>query len=181
MSKTKQLCICAICTALCCVLPQAFHTLALGSAFSPMHLPVLLCGLITGWPYGFLCGLVGPVLSCLLSGMPSAAMLVSLIPELCVYGICSSLLMKYIRTGRLYADFYLSMIPAMILGRVVGGLVRALTYLSSAESYSMALWTSSYVIGTLPGIILHLIAVPILVLILMKAKLIPERYSPDVA
>lgn len=176
MSKTKQLCTCAICAALCYVLPQAFHAFALGTVFSPMHIPVLLCGLICGWPYGLLCGIVGPILSSLLSGMPGAAMLVSMIPELCAYGVFCGLLMKWIHTGRVYADLYLSLIPAMLLGRVVGGIVRAITYLSSAEAYSVALWASSYVAGTLPGIILHLIVIPVLVLVLTKAKLVPERY-----
>ena len=176
MSKTKKLCICAICAALCCVLPPAFHALALGSIFSPIHLPVLLCGLICGWPYGLLCGLIGPILSSLLFGMPAAAMLVCMVPELCCYGLCCGLCMKWIRTGHLYADLYFSLIPAMILGRVVGGLASALLYLSSAQVYSLALWASSYLIGTLPGVILQLIILPILVLILTKARLIPERY-----
>ena len=50
MSSVKKICICAFCVAMCYVLPQAFHLLMLGTAFSPMHLPVLLCGLICGWP-----------------------------------------------------------------------------------------------------------------------------------
>lgn len=176
MSKTKKICICAICAALCYVLPLAFHTLVLGSAFSPIHIPVLLCGLVCGWPYGLLCGIVGPVLSSLLSGMPPAAMLVSMIPELCAYGMSCGLLMKVVRTGHLYADLYLSLIPAMILGRIVGGLASALFYLSTTQTYSVSLWANSYIIGTLPGAVLHLIALPAIVLILMKARLIPERY-----
>lgn len=176
MSKTKRLCICAICIALCCILPQAFHAVALGSAFSPIHIPVLLCGLLCGWFYGLICGVIGPVFSCLFTGMPSAAMLVSMIPELCVYGAVCGLMMKWVRTGKLYADLYLALIPAMLLGRVAGGIVRAITYLSSAEGYSVALWTTSYVVGTLPGIILHLIVIPVLVLVLMKARLVPDRY-----
>lgn len=176
MSKTKKLCICAICAALCYALPLAFHALALGTAFSPIHIPVLLCGLICGWPYGLLCGVVGPILSSLLSGMPPAAMLVSMIPELSVYGALCGLLMQRPRTGKLYADLYLSLIPAMLLGRVAGGLASALVYLSTAQAYSLSLWAGSYLIGTLPGAALQLAVLPALVLILTKARLIPERY-----
>lgn len=179
MTKIKKLCICAICAALCYVLPIAFHALALGSAFSPIHIPVLLCGLVCGWPYGLLCGIVGPVLSSLLSGMPPMAMLISMIPELCAYGAFCGLLMKRVRTERLYLDLYLSLLPSMILGRIVGGLASALFYLSTAQSYSVALWASSYIVGTLPGLILHLVVLPVIVLILMKARLIPERYPTD--
>lgn len=177
MTRTKKLCICAICIALCYVLPLALHSLALGSALSPLHIPVLLCGLLCGWPYGLVCGAAGPVLSSLLSGMPPAVMLIPMIPELCTYGVVCGLLAKHIRTGRFYADLYLSLLPAMVLGRVVGGIVQAAYYLSAAKNYSLALWASSYLVGTLPGAILHLILIPALVLVLTKARLIPERYS----
>ena len=30
----------------------------IGSALSPMHIPVLLCGFICGWPYGLIVGLI---------------------------------------------------------------------------------------------------------------------------
>lgn len=181
MSSLKKICVCAICTALCYVLPLSLHGLALGTALSPMHLPVLLCGLVCGWPYGALCGIVGPVLSNLLSGMPPAAMLVSMIPELCAYGLFSGLLMKVIRTGHIVADLYLALIPAMLLGRAAGGAVRALLYLSTAEPYSLAVWAGSYVVGTLPGIILQLIVLPVLVLVLARARLIPVRYPKSPA
>lgn len=177
MSRVKKICICAVCTALCYVLPLAFHALALGTALSPMHLPVLLCGLICGWPYGAFCGVAGPLLSSLLSNMPPAPMLVSMIPELCAYGLFSGLLMKFIRTGRTAADLYLALIPAMVLGRVVGGVAQAVFYLSGARPYSIAIWATSYVVGTLPAIVLQLILLPALVLVLARAGLIPAHYQ----
>lgn len=176
MSTTKKLCISAICAAFCCVLPPLFHAVALGSALSPLHLPVLLCGLLCGWNYGLLCGVVGPVLSCLISGMPSFPMLITMIPELCVYGVLCGLLMKWIRTRHICADLYLSLVPAMLAGRVVGGVANALVYASGAQSYSLALWAGSYFAATLPGIIVQLILLPGIVLVLTKARLIPERY-----
>lgn len=176
MSSVKKICICAFCTALCCVLPMAFHALALGPAFSPMHLPVLLCGLICGWPYGAFCGVAGPVLSSCISGMPAAAQLIYMVPELCAYGLLTGLLMRYIRTGRLMPDLYLSLISAMVLGRVAGGAARALFYLSTAESYSIAMWAGAYFVQTLPGAVLQIAVIPPLVLILTRAGLIPARY-----
>lgn len=179
MSSVKKVCVCSICTALCYVLPLAFHAFGLGSVFSPMHLPVLLCGLLCGWPYGLLCGLAGPVLSSVLSSMPPAAMLIHMIPELCVYGLATGLGMKWIHTGKLTADLYLSLIPAMLLGRVAGGLVRSLVYLSTTQSYSIALWASAYLVETLPGTVLQLIALPAMIVALAKAGLIPARYPKE--
>ena len=181
MSSVKKFCICAICAALCCVLPPVFHAMALGAAFSPLHFPVLLCGLVCGWPYGILCGLVGPLLSSLISGMPGASQLIYMVPELCAYGLFSGLLLKFIHTGRLTADLYLSLVPTLLLGRIVGGIIRAIFYLSSAQSYSLAIWASAYIIGTIPAIILQLVALPVLVTVLMKASLIPPRYPASAA
>ena len=151
MSTSKKACISALCAALCCVLPQAVHPLGLGGALSPMHLPVLLCGLLCGWGWGGACGVFGPLLSCLVTGMPGPAKLVSMIPELAAYGLLAGALLGLWRTGRLYPDLYLALLPAMVLGRVAGGAAQALFLLSGAQSWSVSLWVSSYFIETLPG------------------------------
>ena len=177
MSSVKKICICAFLTAMCYVLPQAFHILPLGTALSPMHLPVLLCGLVCGWPYGLVCGLIGPVLSHLLSGMPPVTVLIGMVPELGVYGLVTGLGMKFIRTGKTLLDLYLSLLPALVLGRVAGGVAQALLYLSRTESYTIALWAGSYVVGTLPAVVLQLVLLPTLVWGLMRAGLIPARYA----
>lgn len=175
ISSVKRACIAAVCVALCCVLPQAFHAVGLGSALSPMHIPVLLCGLVCGGFYGLLCGVLGPLLSSVLTGMPPAAALVGMLPELAVYGLASGFLLNHIRTGKLTADLYIALAGAMILGRIAGGISNAL-FFTGEGGYSLALWASSYLIGAVPGIICHLILVPILVVVLMKARLIPKRY-----
>jgi len=176
MSSTKKATISAVCLALCCVLPQAFHPLGLGGALSPMHLPVLLCGLICGYHYGALCGVLGPVLSHLISGMPATAALISMVPELCAYGLFAGLFLKLIHTGRLYPDLYLALVPAMVLGRVVGGAAKALFFLANAKSWSVSLWVGAYFVDTLPGAVLQLILLPVLVSVLMQARAIPARY-----
>mgnify|MGYP000849549176 CR=1 FL=1 len=51
-SKTVNLTGTALCMALGVVFPVFFHMLGAGSAFLPMHTPVLLCGLLFGWGYG---------------------------------------------------------------------------------------------------------------------------------
>lgn len=178
MSSVKTACICAICIALCYVLPIAFHTLNLGGVFSPLHIPVLLCGLICGGFYGAFCGIAGPILSSVLSGMPPVTALFSMVPELMVYGLVTGMVMKRVRTGKLYGDLYLSLGCAMILGRVVGGIAKAvfLALMATGEPFTLALWVSSYFVGSMPGIVAHLVVLPTLVVILMKAKLIPSRY-----
>jgi hypothetical protein len=98
-----------------------------------------------------------------------------MIPELCAYGLFSGLLMAHIRTGRTVADVYLALVPTMLIGRIVGGVARALFCLATTESYGVGLWLSAYFVTALPAIILQLVALPALYLILRKAKLIPAR------
>ncbi len=177
MSHTKRACICAACIALCYLLPIAFHAMGLGGQFSPMHIPVLLCGLICGPGYGAFCGIAGPVISGT-TGMPTFLQLLYMIPELSVYALTAGVIMKHVRTRSLAADLYIALIPAMILGRVIGGLARMLVIrlLSTGEPFTLALWVSGYIVGTLPGIAVQLILLPVLVAIPEKAGLIPPRY-----
>lgn len=177
MSSVKKITLCAICIALCVVTPTAFHVFGpVSSILSPMHIPVLLCGLVCGWPFGAFCGVAGPLLSSMITTMPPAAALVHMLPELCGYGLCCGLLFRLIRTGNTYADICCALVPAMLLGRIAGGVARTLFLLGSGQSYTLALWAGAYLVEALPGIILHLILVPTLVVVLTKAGLIPVRY-----
>lgn len=175
-SSIKHITITALCIALCYVLPIVFHATGLGSAFSPMHIPVLLCGLICGGGYGIFCGIAGPILSSVITGMPPATMLFYFIPELATYGLVTGLMMKLVRTQKPLADVYISLVAAMLLGRLVGGVAQALFYLGTGQAFTIAAMTAGYFVTTLPGIVCHLIVIPILVTTLMKAQLIPNRY-----
>lgn len=178
MTTVKRSVITAVMIALCVVLPMAFHSIPnAGSIFSPMHIPVLLCGLLCGWPFGLLCGLAGPALSSILTGMPPAAYLAPMLVELAVYGLVAGLMMLVVRTKHVYADLYISLITALLAGRVVAGIARALIF--SAGSYSFAAWTSSYFVTGLPGILIHLAIIPSIVFALEKARLIPARYPKE--
>ena len=177
MSSSKRTTLCAACIALCYVLPIAFHSIGLGSALSPMHIPVLLCGLICGGGAGILCGLIGPVLSSLLSGMPPVLMLVRMIPELCTYGLVAGIAMKRLHTGSGAKDVYISMIGAMVAGRIVGGIATAVFFAVTSGVYSVGLWFTSYFVEAIPGIVVHLVVVPVLYFALQKARLIPNRYA----
>ena len=175
MTHIKNLILASVCAALCIVVPMAFHSIPNGGAmFLPMHIPVLLCGMLCGWPYGLACGLIGPALSSMLTGMPLPAVLPGMMVECAVYGAAAGLLLKYVRTGSHYADLYICLIPSMLLGRVISGIVKALIL---TPGLSLTAWaTASFVTG-LPGIAIQLVFVPALLLGLERAKLIPKRYS----
>lgn len=174
MTKTKkyiwEMVIAALCVALGVVLPVAVHGIPnAGSVLLPMHLPVLLCGLLCGPAYGLACGVLTPLLSSLITSMPPAAMLPSMICELAVYGLVAGLMILIIRTGSQAANVYISLVAAMLLGRVVYGVVNALVF--RAGEYSLQMWLTASFVTALPGIIIQLVLLPLVVLALRKAKL----------
>ena len=176
-SPVKKLVFTAVCSALCLVLPMAFHSIPnAGQVFLPMHIPVLLCGLICGWPYGGVCGLLGPLLSSLITSMPPAAMLPSMMVECCVYGFASGLLMKYVRTKHAVADLYISLVSAMALGRIVAGLAKAWILTPGVPPFA---WVTTSLVAGVPGIAIQLVLMPMVVFALTRAKLIPSRYPKE--
>ena len=176
LTLTKKSIFAAVCLALCVVLPMAFHTIpGAGSIYLPMHIPVLLCGLICGWSFGLLVGILGPILSSLFTGMPPAAYLPTMIVELAVYGLVAGLLFQFIRTKKMAPDLYISLIGAMLIGRIVAGIVRALVF--SPGQLSMQAWVTSYFVTGLPGIVIQILLIPAIIYALMQARLIPPRYS----
>lgn len=175
MSNVKKSIITAVCIALCYVIPLMFHGIQnAGNIFCPMHIPVFICGLICGWQYGLLCGIAGPALSSALSGMPPVAILPSMMVELAAYGTAAGLMMKLVRTKSTYADLYISLIVAIVCGRVLAGLAKALIF--ARGSYSMSAWIAGSVVTSWPGTIIQLVFIPTIVFALMKSHLIPERY-----
>lgn len=175
MTTVKKSIITAVCIALCYVIPLMFHGIQnAGSIFCPMHIPVFICGLICGWPYGLLCGIAGPMLSSALTAMPPVAILPSMMVELAVYGAAAGLMMKLVHTKSIYADLYISLITAIVCGRVLAGIAKALIF--ARGSYSMAAWVAANVVTSWPGTVIQLVFIPSIVFALMKANLIPQRY-----
>ena len=175
ISFTKKAVLTSACIALCVVLPMAFHAIPnAGNIWLPMHIPVLLCGLICGWKFGLLCGILGPLVSSLITQMPVFAYLPSMMIELSAYGLFSGLLMGHVHTGKLIRDVLISLIAAMIIGRVFYGAANALIF--NTGKYSLNAWLTAGFITAIPGIILQLVLIPSIIVSLEKASLIPERY-----
>ena len=178
LTPVKKMVFTAACAALCLVLPMAFHTVPnAGTIFLPMHIPVLLCGLICGWPYGGVCGIVGPLLSSMITGMPPAAMLPSMMVECCAYGFTTGLLMKYVRTKHATVDLYISLVSAMAVGRLLAGFAKAWIFTPGVSPFA---WVTTSLVSGIPGIAIQLVLMPMVVFALTKAKLIPARYCKEV-
>ena len=177
LTYAKKIVFTAVCAALCVVLPMAFHTIQnAGTIFLPMHIPVLLCGLMCGWPFGFICGLMGPLLSSLLTGMPPAAMLPSMMVECAAYGCVTGAMMCLVHTRKPVADLYISMVTAMVAGRVLAGFAKSLILSPGTAPFA---WVTTSLVAGIPGIIIQLILIPLVVMSLTRAKILPQRYAKE--
>ena len=102
----------------------------------------------------------------IIAGMPPAMMLPQMMIELAVYGLVAGLCSKYIPQENEMSKLYMSLIIAMLAGRIVNGFVN--TFILSTQGYTLSVFMTASFITCLPGIILQLIVVPILVRILNK-------------
>ena len=142
-----------------------------GSMLCPMHIPALLCGFVCGWGWGLAVGFVSPLLRSVLFGMPDMfPTAVSMAFELAVYGAAAGAL--YRALPRKTVSVYLSLIIAMIAGRLVWGVIRYLLAGLAHSTFTPALFLAGAVTTAIPGIILQLILIPALVIAMDKAHLI---------
>ena len=142
----------------------------IGSMLLPMHLPVLMCGLVCGWKYGLVVGFILPLMRSVLFGMPPMfPTAVAMAFELAAYGLISGLLRS--RLPKTLAMLYLSLVSAMLLGRLVWGVACVPLYGLASKSFGFQLFITNGFVNAIPGVILQLIAVPIIVRTLEKAKL----------
>ena len=146
----------------------------IGAMLSPMHIPVLLCGFMCGWPWGLAVGFIAPLLRSVLFGMPALfPAAVAMAFELAVYGGMSGLLYRLL--PRKPWAVYLALIIAMIAGRVVWGAVRLVLAGLSGTSFTWALFIAGALTNAVPGIILHLVLIPVLVISMERAGLSLNR------
>lgn len=173
MTKTKlrlrRLIASAICLALALTLPFLTGQLQqIGNMLCPMHIPVLLCGFLCGWPWGLAVGFIAPLLRSALFGMPVLfPMGVSMAFELAAYGAIAGALYKAL--PKTMGNIYLSLITAMVCGRILWGGVRFLLAGLTATTFPFSAFLAGAVTNAVPGIVLQLILIPLLVLALKRA------------
>ncbi len=176
MSHTKKIVFSAIMVSVGILLPMAFHAFDAGSMFAPMHLPVLIAGFICGPLYGILVGLICPLLSFIMTGMPNAAYLPNMMVELFFYGGCTGLFFRLIKTKYLILDIFISLIVSMLVGRIMGGFVAYMLFLGGRrDAYSWTAFFTSYFVTCWPAIVIQLVVVPTVVKVARKVRFFTEE------
>ena len=126
---------------------------------------------VCGWPWGLAVGFIAPLLRSALFGMPTMfPAAVAMAFELAAYGAVAGLLYRVLpkRTGCIYV----ALIAAMVAGRLVWGAARYLLAGLEHSAFTPALFLAGAVTTALPGILLHIVLIPVLVMAMQKARLI---------
>jgi len=141
---------------------------AFGAMLLPMHLPVLICGIILGPRYGFIVGLILPLTRFFMVGMPPLfPTAISMTFELAAYGLIIGFL--YAKLPKTIPNLYLSLVGAMLAGRVVWAIARVALLGVMEIPFSFELFLAGAFINAVPGIILQIVLIPVLILALKKA------------
>ena len=169
--QIRKLTYAALFLALALVLPFLTGQIPqIGSALSPMHIPVLLCGFRVGWPWGLAVGFIAPLLRSVIFGMPVMVPgAVAMAFELAVYGLVSGILYSLLPKKKW--SIYVTLVVAMLAGRAVWGIARLIIAGLSGNSFTWALFLAGAFTNAVPGIILHIVLIPVIVMVLERAGL----------
>ncbi|WP_455538012.1 ECF transporter S component [Terrisporobacter sp.] len=164
--KTKKLVLSGFFIACGIVLPMVFHMFSMGgSVFLPMHIPVLIAGYFLGPMYGAAVGVITPIISGLLTGMPPLVPTMPIMAfELCGYGLFTGLIFE--KTNKIY----LSLISAMVAGRLLAILGAFVVSLTLAPNVNPIAYIVSALSTAIPGMTIQLIFIPMLIKLLFKNK-----------
>ena len=166
--KLLKLILAALFLALAYIMPFLTGQIPeVGSMLCPLHIPVLLCGFICGAPWGLVVGFVAPLLRSFMLGMPPMfPTAVCMAFELATYGVVTGVFNKMLAGKKLRV--YISLIAAMIVGRVVWGLVSIVIYGVTNAAFTWQIFIGGALLNAIPGIVLQLIVVPVLVMAVEK-------------
>lgn len=168
--NTHTMILAAMFLALAYVLPFLTGQIPqIGSMLCPMHIPVLLCGFVCGWPWGLAVGFIAPLLRAMTLGMPPLFPTgICMAFELATYGAVAGLLHRTLPKKK--SSVYGSLLMAMISGRLVWGVAMFICMGFQGGGFGFSAFLTGAVINAISGIIVQIILVPILVMMLDKAS-----------
>ena len=157
--------------ALAIVLPFFTGQLkTVGKMLCPMHIPVIICGFFCGPVYGLAVGLIAPLLRFALFGMPVIYPSgIGMCVELATYGFVSGFMYKILPKKKI--NIYVSLLSAMLSGRILWGLARGLMYGLGGSEFGMKAFLSGAFLDSIPGIIIQIVIIPIIVMMAKRLEI----------
>ena len=179
--STKNTALSGLFIALGLVLPFLTGQMpSIGSRLLPMHIPVLLCGFICGWPYGIIVGFITPLFRSVVFGMPPMyPTAVAMAFELAAYGFASGFIYELLRKKRISKNLsvYVSLIFSMICGRIIWGVISYFLYGLRGTAFTWRMFTAGAFVNAIPGIIIQIVLIPAIIIALQRAKLLDAHNS----
>ena len=174
-NKLHKMVLAALFLALAYVMPFLTGQIPdIGSMLCPMHLPVLLCGFICGWPLGLLVGFVAPLLRSLTLAMPPLfPTAVCMAFELAAYGAMAGLSRRLLPKKKPY--IYCSLLVAMIVGRLVWGASMLVCTGIQGADFTLSAFLAGAILNALPGIVSQIVLIPVLVMVLEHPKVLHRK------
>ena len=162
--RTRMMVLAGMFLAVGIVLPSITGSIKeIGDSLLPLHLVVMLCGVICGWQYALPVGLVLPFLRSAFFRMPPFypnAVWMAL--ELATYGfVIGSLFTMRKKYSRVW--LLVCLVCAMLAGRVVWGIAKAILLGIAGKPFGMQAFVIGGFVDAVPGIILQFILVPLIV------------------
>ena len=170
---TKKLTLSAMFLAIGMVLPFLTGQIPqIGNMMLPMHIPVLLCGLICGWQYGAVLGFILPLVRYLVFGMPVLFPTgIAMAFELMTYGLVIGLIYSFSR-WKCIISLYRALIGAMIAGRIVWAAAQMILLGVSGGTFTMKMFLAGAFFNAVPGIIIQLVLIPTVMVALGRTGLV---------
>ena len=174
MNNVKKLAVTAMLFAVGMVLPFFIGQIpAIGKMLLPMHIPVLLCGFIVGWQYGALIGFLLPIVRGLVFGMPPLyPNAVAMAFEMAAYGFVSGYLYSHAR-WQCTKMLYISLVTAMLSGRLVWAFAEVILLGIGGNTFTWKMFAAGAFLNAIPGIIVQLTLIPLIMVALRRAKVVP--------
>ena len=146
------------------ILPQIFHGVGLllgiggmlGQIFLPMYIPVLILGFYRGPVSGAIVGLLAPIVSFAVTGMPAKAILPYIVLELIATGALAGVFSK----AKLPAGF--RVLSVQVIAKIIRLAAFAIAlYIASGAVSPTVLFSG--ILASIPGVIIQLCLVTYLI------------------
>ena len=162
--KIKKIILSAMFLAIGVILPFFTGQIKeIGDSLLPMHIPVMLCGLICGAKYGLITGLFLPILRSVTVSMPPLyPNAVWMAVELATYGfVIGFLYNSHQKKQTLW--LYISLVTSMVCGRITWGITKAILLGVAGKAFTVQAFIAGGFVDAVPGIILQLVLIPAII------------------
>ncbi|OGN98771.1 MAG: hypothetical protein A2Y89_05725 [Chloroflexi bacterium RBG_13_51_18] len=163
-TNVKTYGIIAVFVMLSVLTPWLFHQFQFaGATYLPMHFFVFVAALTCGWQAGVIVGLLTPLASYAVTGMPALTVLPQIAVEVTVYGMLAGLLRQKLNLRIIW-----SVLGAMVGGRIALLIAVAIVQAITGNVYSplgptattfSAVWNT--VAQSWPGMLIQLALIPV--------------------